>query len=423
MKNVGSLTEGNCIRNHNGGRGEIGSMLNHTVYQAGTIGTSLLNHVLDDGAPKASQVIQFACGEEALARKLGLYSYPIRSYALSNPGDIFQIGEELIPGLHWLKDHYDRIGIHCAEKFLYHYDFLDQEYPNHKLSVFFFGEDAHRARPDTDRLQATRAFNNKNEVIALAQTLRIRTPKTEMYSSVDDVMTEKYRAAQYPLVVKIGNSVSGLGFEKCCDHSQLVGVLEKIAKIPVRTPFQIQEYLHGAIFLSAQWWIYDAVNYEPITGTQNFIEGDANHAGNWGGEKIPHTALFTFSEAIVKKAASCGLRDWVGFDIAFHEGSFYLIECNPRYTGAAYPFVAVQKLFGRHKSLKKFWAHRNYSVSRSSIDGFHLNGLEYDASREEGWIVINPGPLTVGDGKIGMLWVGAEENYVCAEDKLNKALV
>ncbi|MFA5994710.1 MAG: hypothetical protein WC823_07175 [Parcubacteria group bacterium] len=411
------------ICNHIGGKGEIGMMLNHTVCQAGTIGTSLLNHSLDDAAPQANQVIQFSCNEESLARELGLYCYPIRSYVISNPGDIFQTGKELEPGLTWLQDHFSRVGITCAKDIIFDYSFdWAKEYPQHKLSVFFFGKEAHAVRPHMDRLHATEFFNNKNNVIELAHSLGVQTAQTDMFSSVNEIDLAKYRHMQFPLAVKIANSVSGLGFEKCDSFDQLVTVVDRIAAIPTETPFQIQPFLDGSIFFSAQWWINGPLNFAPITGTQNFIEGDANHAGNWGGWKIPHQELFDFTHSMTEAASLFGLCDWVGFDVALHQGQFYLMECNPRYTGAAYPYVAVQKLFGKKEALETFWAHKNYAVNRSSIDGFHLNGLEFDPKKQEGWIVINPGPLTVGDGKVGMLWIGEKENYLQAEDELRSWL-
>lgn len=421
MKKNSVLLERNCIRNHNGGRGEIGLMLNHTVYQSGTIGINLLNHYLNDGAPSSKDVIQFECDETSLAKELGLYSYPIRSFVLSNPGDIFQVGDELKSGLEWLIDHYQRIGIPCAESFIYNYDFFAESYLDYKLSVFFFGKEANLARPDQKRFSATKFFNNKNNVVKLARDLGIRTPRTETYSSAAEVDLRYYSQGRYPLVVKIGNSVSGLGFEKCNNLSDLINVLGKIEKISQKVDFQIQEYLPGATFLSAQWWIDDLGCAQFLTGTCNFIEGEANHAGNWGSENIPHNDLKVFTEKIANLGAQLGLRDWVGFDIAFCQGQFYLIECNPRYTGAAYPFVAVRKIFGNSAG-KIFWAHRNYSTEFKSVEGFSLNGLEYDAKKNSGWIVINNGPLTVGDGKIGALFVGDEASYQKEEEKLKNIL-
>lgn len=423
----GTILKEECrIMNHIGGRGEIGAtLMNHTVFQSGTIGmgvSSIFNHLLNDGAPKSEDILQFDCSEELLARELGLYSYPARSFVISKPGDIFQVGEELKPGIEWLKDHYGRIGISHAKKFIYGYTFFPDKYLDHKLSVFFFGKEANCARPDNQRFSATKFFNSKNQVIKLARNFKIRTPITDCFSSVSDVDLGRYTVNKFPLVVKMANSVSGLGFEKCYNVSDLVSVLEKVKNISNEVEFQIQEFLPNAEFLSAQWWIDEAGQPHFVTGTCNFIEGDANHSGNWGDVTIPHDGLKVFTSKLAKCGAQMGLRDWIGFDVAFHDENFYLVECNPRYTGAAYPFVAVQKLFG-NESTKVFWAHRNYSVNRKSINGFSLNGAEYDPKKKTGWIVINPGPLTVGDGKIGALWIGEKENYVKEEEAFKSMLL
>jgi len=104
------------------------------------------------------------------------------------------------------------------------------------------------------------------------------------------------------------------------------------------------------------------------------------------------------------------------------DGKFYLLECNPRYTGAAYPFVALSKAIGADKALKIFWAHKTYTSSLNSINKLDLGELEYNPQKQEGWIIINPGPLSVGDGKISALWVGSKTKYREAEDALRNIL-
>jgi len=407
-----------AVTNHRGAVGEIGVKLsNHTVYQKGTIGKTLCNHKLDDGAPTPESVIQFKCDETALAKQLGLYSYPIRALVTTNQGDVFQIGEELKPGLAWLCEHYKRIGIDCASEFIYTYDFsVAHAYKDLGLSVFFFGLDAHDVRPDMDRLLATEKFNNKNYVIELAKYLSVRAPGTKLYLSVNEVSgNENFR---FPVAVKIGTSVSGLGFKKCYNPGELADALNMV---PDGVDFQIQDFLEGADFLSMQWWINDDRSVIPITGTMNFIEGDANHLGNWGGIDIPHEALVEFTYPIVMSGAKAGLRDWISVDVGCHNEQFYVVECNPRYTGAAYPYIAVMKLL-ENKARESFWAHKSYKTSLRSIGNFDLGALEYDPTRKSGWVAINPGPLTVGDGGISMLYIGLKENYKKSEEELQALL-
>ncbi|MFC1622990.1 hypothetical protein ACFL16_01175, partial [Patescibacteria group bacterium] len=412
------------LYNHRGYVGELGMvMTNHSVFQKGTIGSVMLKGVSNSKSNKKVKknrdIFQATCTEKELAEALGLYCYSIRALVCSSPGGIFQIPEELREAYIWLKEVYARIGISCASKVIYNDNFSVANLPElrkAKLSTFFFGEDAHCVRPDRRRLEATRRFNDKTYVIDLARKLNVNTPHTLNFYRVGDVDLDKCPVQG---VIKIGNSVSGLGFSRYlgkCDLECKLGFITKGAN------FQVQEYLSGADFLSMQWWINDAGEACPVTGTCNFIEGDSSHAGNWGGYQIPHKELESFTRVVALEAARQGIRGWLSFDVAQFNGRFYLIECNPRYTGAAYPFISLIKIFGLKVARNTFWASKSYSSSVSGITHLDLGGLEYDFQKKEGWIPINPGPLTVGDKKIALVYVGTPEKYRKSELKLQYAL-
>lgn len=408
------------VNNHTGGVGEIGGLMlnNHATIQAGTIGNVFnTNHKVGDAAPRSEDVLQFSCTEEALAKKLGLFCYAVRAYGITAPEDYFHVSEELIPGIEWLKAHYNRIGLSCAENFIHNYDFNEiGKYPNHGLSVFYYGPDAYNARPNKEnrrRFNITKAMNNKNNLIRLARKLGVKTPETKLYRRIEDVNVSEYEG-QFPVVVKIANSVSGLGFAKCNNSSDLKSTLAKISR---NVEFQIQEYLEGAEFLSLQFWVDQNRTAIPIIGTCNFIEGDADHAGNWGDSTIPHDRLEKFLRKLMDYVAKHGFRDWGSFDVAHHDGEFYVVECNPRYTGAAYPYVIAMRLMGDSLS-DTFWAHKNYAIFSNSIDGLDLGDSEYNPKTKIGWVVVNPGPLTVGNGKLGLLYIGPKELYLEQEKRL-----
>lgn len=405
--------------NHKGGVGEIGLLMtNHAVSQKGTIGgvmKGIVNHNLDDGAPKSRDVIQFKCDDRTLAKELGLYSYAIRSLACSSPEGIFQIPDELRAAYFWLKKCYDRIGISCSGEVVYDDDFSLASLPelkNAPLSVFFFGGYADGVRPNQKRLDGVQTLNSKVDTLNIAQKLGVKIPFTLNFSSINEVCSSLCPSIG---VIKIANSVSGLGFLR---YFGLDDLEKKLSLVPQGVDFQIQEYLPGADFLSFQWWIDQWGIPWPMTGTCNFIEGDANHSGNWGGQLIPHQTLENFTRPMVNKASQLGVRDWLSFDVALYQGEFYLIECNPRYTGAAYPFVALMKLLGHQKAQEIFWASKSYKSSLSGIDQLDLGGLEYDPQKKQGWVPINPGPLSVGDKRIALMYVGNPEKYQEAEFKL-----
>ncbi|MDD3498106.1 MAG: hypothetical protein PHH24_01210 [Candidatus Moranbacteria bacterium] len=421
--------EGTCI-NHKGGVGEIGSMINHSVFQKGTVGDTLINHDLKDGAPTSDSVLQFDCTDEDLARMLGLYSYIIRALVVGGKRSIFQILEELKEALFWQMDHFNRIGIEYPEEVVI--DGCDFSLASHpdlkdvKLSTFFFGPEAQKVRPDQKRFDAVQFFNNKNNVIRLAKSLGVRVPPTLLFSSVDEV--GDCADFVYPSTIKMGNSVSGLGLEKCYSREHLEKVLRRV---PVGKDFQMQKFLENLVPFSIQWWA-DESGPVPITGTCNFIEGNANHAGNWSSPDIPHRALIKFTLLLAVIAWMMGIRDWFSFDVGLYDNgspNFYLLECNPRYTGAAYPFIAASKLLGGIKEAREyFWASKTYKSSMNSINKLDLGELEFGfkgnpkSGKREGWISVNPGPLSVGDGKISMMYVGNPANYRKSEDKLKNLL-
>ena len=69
---------------------------------------------------------------------------------------------------------------------------------------------------------------------------------------------------------------------------------------------------------------------------------------------------------------------------------YLAIECNPRFNGASYPTAIAHKLGIEH------WLARVFNTDLRSLASVDLTGLEYDASRGEGVILVNWGPILVG---------------------------
>jgi len=395
--------------------GEIGSICNHNVTQPGTIGM-VCNHHMTDGAPKLASVVNHdmrECNhEEELAKILGVFLYPGRALCITNPEDIIQLHSDMQIGWSWMMEHYRRIGIECTDNVIWNDDFnVAKSHPELELSTFFFGESANRVRPDFRRLIITKQMNQKNKLIQLAQRLQVVTPQTDIFDCKTDIELSRLDNYQYPCVLKISESVSGLGVVICHNKEELMFEIEKLND---SLPFQIQEYLDEAVFPSVQYFIGQDGHSMYITECCNFLEGSI-HAGNWGGSSMPYRPS-SVTHPIAVEMARQGMRGWFSFDTAFYQGRYYVIECNPRYTGASYPYVAAKKLGA------DFWAMKSYKTSLKSLSQLDLGALEFDPKKKEGWALINWGPLAVGDGKGAFLYVGKEENYKKSEDALSEFL-
>ncbi len=405
--------------NHRGGVGEIGSICNHGVIQSGTIGKTLLNCHTQNVALLPASIINHdlrGCSrEEELARLLGVWLYPGRVLGSTQKEDIVQFHPDLKTGWDWINQHYQRIGLEYSQNVIWDDSYkVAEEFPSHKLSTFFFGEMANQVRPDPVRLEVTKAMNQKNNFIALAKSLDVPTPRTWLFNSKSQV--QDLRDFPFPCVLKVSESVSGLGVAKCSDWKELELELGNLAK---DVSFQIQEYLDDAVFPSVQYGISE--NLVEIIETVNILEG-AVHAGNWGGATMPfHPASITWPLALA--LWQMGMKGWFSFDTAYYCGRYYVLECNPRYTGAAYPYNVAVKLGA------KFWIHKNYHSSRRSLEELDLGELEFGANSRnksgngrEGWILVNWGPFAAGDGKGGFLYIGPPEKFQKSEERLMNLL-
>lgn len=404
--------------NHKGGVGEIGMVCNHGVIQPGTIGM-VCNHHMRNAAPAPASIINHdlrGCSrEEELAKLLGVWLYPGRVLGSTRKEDIVQFHPDLKSGWNWITWHYERIGLEHSRNVIWDDSYeVVQDFPGYKLSTFFFGEMASRVRPDPVRLEITKAMNQKNKFIALAQSLGVPTPKTWLFNCKSEV--QDLKDFSYPCVLKISESVSGLGVVKCETEENLEAELNALA---FRVPFQIQEYLAGAVFPSVQYGISEKLIF--IIETANILEGVV-HAGNWGGEPMPYRPS-TITWPLARALWQLGMKGWFSFDTAYWQGKYYVLECNPRYTGAAYPYNVATKLGAR------FWIHKNCSSSCKSLEELDLGELEFGATNHkkssisrEGWILVNWGPLAAGEGKGGFLYIGSPEKFRPAEEKLMKFL-
>jgi hypothetical protein len=368
---------------------------------------------MSDGAPKKESIINKEApecqDEEQLARTLGLYLYPGRVLGTTNPGDIIQLNPELADDWSWITAHYDRIGLEHAKDVVWDDSFaVKKDFPDHKLSTFYFGRQANSVSPDPERLRIVEAMNQKNEFIRVAKALGVPVPETWCYNSTREV--PDCHDFKFPIVLKVSKSVSGLGVIKCQTPAELEKELNKLRK---DLPFQIQEVIEGE-FISVQYWANSGLRR--ITATTQILEGNI-HDGNSGPTR--HQP-WNKTDILARYLFRRGIQEHFGFDlVAFRlpsgQWDYRVIECNPRFTGAAYPYYIAWKLG------VDLWVGRNYKTSVTRLQDIDPGEWEFNPKTGKGAAVVNWG--CVKDGKLAIVLMGnTEDDIHCCDQKLKKLL-
>lgn len=403
------------VVNHRGGVGEIGSVFNHYTAD-GCIGYAppeLYNHQMSDAAPTTESFVNSeapACkDEEDLARILGLYLYPGRVLGTTNPGDIIQLNPELKNDWDWIIAHYDRIGLPHTKTVVWDDSFeIKKEFPEHKLSTFYFGRQANSVSPDPQRLRIVEAMNKKNEFIELAEELGAPVPRTWKYNCRTRVNNPK--EFDFPVVLKVSESVSGLGVAKCYHSAQLEA---ELSKIPAALPFQVQEVVEGE-FISVQYWANR--DLKKITATTQILDGNI-HDGNSGPTiHQPWDVTDTLAQYLFRH----GIKEHFGFDLVAKQlpdghYEYKVIECNPRFTGAAYPYYIAWKLGA------PLWVGRNYKTSVARLNDVDLGDAEFNPKTGKGAAVVNWG--CIKDKKLAMVLMGKDQEDLDMLDKKLKKIL
>lgn len=417
--------------NHRGGIGELGEQIvNHSVIQPGTIGETLVNHALDDAAPTPDHFIK-KITEEELAKTLGLKPYAGRALSLTCAQDIVQLPEELKCGWEYICAHFDFVGLErrYSQNVYWDNDFDFANQPRCRdlsLDPFYYGEEAHRVRPNAARFFATEQMNDKGHFLRLTRSVGVEIPHTLFFETKE--MLGSCAKIQFPIVLKINRSVAGLGTKVCRDQNTLEQCL---ANMRSGVGFHLQEYLGtDAQFVSAQYALNGGMA-RYVTSSCNFISRETEHEGNWGGgvfsQNFPQD-LNTVGMPIAATIAKIGGEGWLGIDIGINaDGKMFPVEANLRYTAAAYYFMTACKL----KMHDQLWAGRSYASSKS-LSELDLEQIAFTEKRGYGWVLTNWGPMVCGkvgdDGKMkyggGFLYLGPQDFrlYKESEDKLRAFL-
>ncbi len=345
----------------------------------------------------------------------GNYLYSGRALGLSEPGDVVQLHPDLEPEWDAVSAHYRRVGLSHSTNILWdvsHPRLAD--YPEHAVSVFFFGPDEHAVRPDQRWLDTVAAINSKNTFMEVAHQLEVPVPLTIPFASVDEIGEADIGAAPYPCYLKAAVSVSGVGIHRCQDAAAL-----RVAKgqFAPDTPVQIQQEVVTDVFLNLQYRC-DADGVCRHAATEQVLEGCVHQGNRYPARQTPWDSV----EPMAHWLRDQGMRGVFAFDVAIlgdkpgdkgdgdDAPEFLAIECNPRYNGASYPTGIAQKLGINH------WLAKAYHTRHRTLQALDLQGLEYDPASGSGIILVNWGPILVG--KVLVLLAGDEATQVQLEQAL-----
>jgi len=218
----------------------------------------IFNHNLTDSIPNKIYNHDFSTGgiwqedDRSISEKLGFGHYPGRVLGLTRDGDILQLPPDLKKHWDWIKQHYYRCGISHTKEVIWDDDYaVMRDYPNHGMSVFFFGEKAHQARPDIERYNIVKKMNAKNMFIDFCEKEASPTLLTWCFACKTDF--EKPQRFPFPVYLKISESLSGLGVVLCDDHYALKRQVELLDK---ECAFQVQKKEKFCKFLNLQYKVY-----------------------------------------------------------------------------------------------------------------------------------------------------------------------
>ncbi|WP_200240148.1 ATP-grasp domain-containing protein [Thiohalocapsa halophila] len=337
----------------------------------------------------------------------GNHLYSGRALGLSQPGDVLQLHPDLAGEWDAISAHYRRIGLSHTTDVLWDLSHAQlAQYPDHDVSVFFFGPDEHAVRPDQRWLETVAAINSKNTFMDVAERLAVPVPLTIPFATVDAITEADIAAAPLPCYLKAAVSVSGVGIHRCADDAELRAA---IGQFSPDTPVQIQQEVVTDVFLNLQF-DSDARGVRRHAATEQVLAGCVHQGNRHPARHTPWDSV----EPMAQWLHDQGMRGVFAFDVAVvgddTAPEFLAIECNPRYNGASYPTAVA------HKLGIDVWLAKAYHTRHRSLSAVDLSGIEYDPATGTGIILVNWGPILIG--KLLVLIAGDEATQARLEQEL-----
>lgn len=336
----------------------------------------------------------------------GNHLYSGRVLGATEPGDVVQLHPDLAPELDTIVAHYARVGISHSTDIVWDLSHGPMaEYPDHAVSVFFFGPNEHAARADEAWLRTVEAINSKNTFMEIADRLDVPVPVTISYDEVARISAADVANAPYPCYLKAAVSVSGVGIYRCATADEL----EAAAKtFEPGTPVQIQQEVVTDCFLNLQYIIAEQ-GLRRHAATEQLLDGFVHQGNRHPARHAPWDSV----EPMAQWMHEQGMRGVFAFDVAVvgdEDPEFLAIECNPRYNGASYPTAVAHKLGVEQ------WLAKAYQTRHRSLADLDLSGIEFDPVTGTGVVLVNWGPILVG--KLLVMFAGDEATQQALEQEL-----
>lgn len=318
---------------------------------------------------------------------IGNFLYSGRALGITNPGDKIQIDKSLQPFWLDITIHYDRVGLSYSKDVIWELNIEScRAFPEHQLSVFFFGEQEYKAWGDEKWYKTVNYINSKNNFISLANQLNIKVPKTVCFESANNINHDLFNHLSYPCYLKASVSVSGIGIFRCESADDLRLCLNKFEP---DCAIQIQDEIQSNLFLNLQYMVYKT-ELVRLAASEQILKGFM-HQGN----RVPSRyAPWSCVDDMALWLKDKGMKGIFAFDVAVVETNygqqFYAIECNPRFNGASYPTLIAKKL-GIFE-----WSALTFSTKYRCLKDIDLQDIEFNPDTGEGVILVNWGTILVG---------------------------
>ena len=165
---------------------------------------------------------------------------------------------------------------------------------------------------------------------------------------------------------------------------------------------------------SSIWFITKDKVCKHIKTSNQLLSDGIIHSGNEFPVSFDEKMVASLTFKIAKRLAEEGYIGPFGVDYIETGNSFYAVECNPRVTGANYPWELVNLLVQRHGPIKAARA-QNIHLSRKGLTFKDLKELWskvlYSGEKGLGVIIpFNVGP--VSSGKVTILGTGSSKEEV-----------
>ncbi|GAG36548.1 unnamed protein product, partial [marine sediment metagenome] len=167
---------------------------------------------------------------------------------------------------------------------------------------------------------------------------------------------------------------------------------------------------------SSVWFITKDQRIIHLKTSNQLLDEETSHIGNEFPVNFNEEQIQQFSFKIAKYLCSQGFIGPFGIDFFETKSGMFAAECNPRVTGAMYPWELVHRLDGRNGSTQiKAARAQNIHLPRKGLQFKDLiniwDDVLYNGQNGVGVIIpFNVGPIS--EGKITVLGTGSSLNSV-----------